>query len=61
MKYSTERGLYDDKKKTLDKKILKQNLENLREPLLFVDVNMGSNGIRRIEIFEGDSSQGLAK
>lgn len=31
-----------------------------REPMLYVDVNLGSSGSQRIVVFEGDSAEVLA-
>lgn len=31
-----------------------------REPMLYVDVNLGNSGTQRIVVFEGDTAEGLA-
>lgn len=34
--------------------------QNDREPMLYVDVNLGTSGTQRIVVFEGDTAEGLA-
>ncbi len=40
------------------KKII--NILDNREPMLYVDVNLGSSGSQRIVVFEGDKAEDLA-
>ena len=32
-----------------------------REPMLYVDVNLGNSGTQRIVVYEGDTAEGLAE
>lgn len=32
-----------------------------KEPMLYVDVNLGTSGTQRIVVFEGDTAEGLAE
>lgn len=32
-----------------------------REPMLFVDVNLGNSGTQRITVYDGDTAEGLAE
>jgi hypothetical protein len=35
--------------------------ENEKEPILYVDVNLGNSGSQRIVVNEGDTAEGLAQ
>lgn len=35
--------------------------QNEREPMLYVDVNLGTSGTQRIVVYEGDTAEGLAE
>lgn len=45
--------------KCLKSLIIKKFLDN-REPMLYVDVNLGQSGSQRIVVFEGDKAEELA-
>jgi hypothetical protein len=47
------------KVRSISHQIIKHFLDN-REPMLYVDVNLGTSGSQRIVVFEGDKAEELA-
>ena len=44
-----------------DQQAVKSDQESERQPLLFVDINLGGDEQERIVVYEGDTSQKLAQ
>lgn len=55
---------YDDSEQSPQKSPDSHNpvsAQNEREPMLYVDVNLGTSGTQRIVVYEGDTAEGLAE
>ena len=51
----------DDSKNLVDKQLneISDRIDE-RDPKLYVDVNIGKNGMERITVYEGDTAESLA-
>ena len=57
----TPKKMKRNKTKTLNKEVIIIFANVNLEPMLFVDVNLGNSGNKRIVVYEGDTAEGLAE
>lgn len=67
MRLTTRDSSLQEDRKAVSKVLPRATLVNWygncveREPMLYVDVNLGNSGTQRIVVFEGDTAEGLAE